>query len=129
MAKTAKATADLQVQDDGTFTVALFFLDSLGVQTATPAGLSATYTASDANPGPSSLNLTPSSDTSSCAGSINQTTIQGIVAGGGALPTGLSVSVTATWTGRASPLTVVASPLIDVVAGPASSFVAQDSTP
>jgi hypothetical protein len=129
MAKSAKATADLQVADNGTFTVSLFFLDAAGVQTPVPAGLAATYTASDATPGPSALVLTPSADTSSCAGSVNQTTVQADSAAGTPLPTGLSVSVTATWTGLAAPLTVVASPLIDIVAGPANSFVATDSTP
>src|SRR5580704_1518 len=124
MAPSKKATADLQVLDNGTFTVTLGFVDADGVTTATPAGLSATYTASDATPGPSSLTLAPSADTSSCAGSVNQTTIQALVAAGTPLPTGLTVSVSATWTGLASPLTVVANPPIDIVAGPAATFVA-----
>jgi hypothetical protein len=129
MANSKKATADLQVLDNGTFTVSLAFQDADGVSTATPAGLAATYTASDATPGPSALTLTPSADTSSAAGSINQATIAADVAAGTGLPTGLTVSVTATWTGLAAPLTVTAAPPIDVVAGPASTFVAADSTP
>lgn len=129
MGKPVKAGADLQVADNGTFTVALLFVDSLGAPTATPAGLSATYTASDANPGPSALVLTPSADTSSCAGSIDQTTIQADIAAGTALPTGLTVSVSATWNGLSASQNVVATPAIDVVAGPASTFVATDSTP
>ena len=130
-----KATADLQVADNGTFTVALTFEDADGVPTVVPAGLSASYTASDATPGPSALTLTPSADTSSCAGSINQTTIAALVAAAQAagttvvLPTGLTVSVTATWNGLASPLTVVAAPPVDVVAGTANTFVAADTTP
>jgi hypothetical protein len=127
--KSAKASADLQVADNGTFTVTLGFVDADGIATPTPSGLSATYTASDATPGPSSLTLTPSADTSSCAGAVNQTTIQALIAAGSPLPTGLTVSVTATWTGLASPLTVSASPAIDIVAGPANSFVAVDSEP
>src|ERR1700677_1424237 len=43
--QSAKATADLQVADNGTFSLVLFFLDALGIQTTVPAGLSATYTA------------------------------------------------------------------------------------
>jgi hypothetical protein len=127
--KAAGVSGDLQVADNGTFTVSLTFQDADGVATTVPAGLSATYTASDATPGPSALTLTPSADTSSCAGSINQTTIQALVAAGTALPTGLTVSVSATWTGLASPVSVVATPPIDVVPGPASTFVAADTTP
>lgn len=127
--KAARATGDLQVADNGTFTVTLTFVDSDNVPTSVPAGLAATYTPSDATPGPSSLTLTPSADTSSAAGSINQTTVQALVAAGTPLPTGLTVSVSATWTGLASPATVTAAPPIDVVAGPAGSFVAADTTP
>ena len=129
---TAKATADLQVTDTGTFTVTLSFADADGVATAEPAGLTATYTASDATPGPSALTLvTPgaSGDTSTAAGSINQATIQADVAAGTPLPTGLTVSVTASWTGLAAPLTVTAAPALDVVAGPASTFIAAATTP
>ena len=129
MAKKVSATADLQVADNGTFTVSLSFQDSDGVATAVPAGLSASYTASDATPGPSALSITPSADTSSAAGSVVQSTIQALVAAGSALPTGLTVSVTATWSGLASPVTVVAAPPIDIVAGPAATFVATESTP
>jgi hypothetical protein len=127
--KAAGASADLQVADNGTFSVTLSFQDSDGVTTPTPAGLSASYVASDATPGPSALTLVPSADTSSCAGSINQATIAADVAAGTPLPTGLTVSVTATWTGLASPATVTAAPPIDVVAGPAATFVAADATP
>jgi hypothetical protein len=128
MATSKKATADLQVLDNGTFTVSLAFQDVDGITTSTPAGLAATYTASDATPGPSALILTPSADTSSAAGSINQTTIAADVAAGTPLPTGLTISVTANWTGLAAPLTVTAAPAIDVVAGPASTFVAADAS-
>lgn len=126
-AKTAKAGADLLVADNGTFTVTLKFKDDANVPTSTPAGLSATYTASDATPGPSALTLTPSADTSSAAGTVNQTTIQALVAAGTALPTGLTVAITATWTGLASPQTVTATPPIDIVAGPANTFVAEEA--
>lgn len=124
-----KASADLQVADNGTFSVVLAFKDADGVTVPTPAGLSATYTASDATPGPSAVDLTPSADTSSCGGAVDQTTIAALVAAGTALPTGLTISITATWTGLASPLTVVADPAIDIVAGPANSFVATETTP
>jgi hypothetical protein len=127
--KSVKAAGDLAVADNGTFTVALLFVDADGVPTAVPAGLAATYAASDATPGPSALTLAPSADTSSAAGSITQATIQALVAAGSPLPTGLTVSVSATWTGLSAPQNVVATPAIDVVAGPAGSFVAQDTTP
>lgn len=127
--KAVSAAGDLQVADNGTFTVNLGFTDADGISVPTPAGLSASYTASDATPGPSSLTLTPSADTSSCAGSINQAAIQALVAAGQPLPTGLTVSVTASWTGLAAPATMTAAPPIDVVAGPAGSFVASDTTP
>src|SRR5580692_4134817 len=74
--KAAGLGADLQVADNGTFSVNLTFQDADGITVPTPAGLSASYVASDATPGPSALTLTPSADTSSCAGSINQATIQ-----------------------------------------------------
>jgi hypothetical protein len=127
--KTAGIAGDLQVADNGTFTVACTFIDADGVNTGVPAGLALTYTASDGTPGPSALTLTPSTDTSSCAGSINQATIAADVAAGTALPTGLTVTVAGTWTGLASPASVTAAPAIDVVAGPAGSFVAADTTP
>lgn len=127
--KAAGTSADLQVADNGTFTVSLTFQDADGINVPTPAGLSATYTASDANPGPSALVLTPSSDGSSCAGSINQATIQALIAAGQPLPTGLTVGVSATWTGVSNPVQETAEPPIDVVAGPASTFVAADATP
>lgn len=135
MANVAKATADLQVADNGTFTVNNTFQDEALVKTAVPPGLSLTYTASDAVPGPSVLTLTPSADTSSCAGAINQATIQAQQAAAAAagvpfvLPTGLTITVSGSWTGLAAPQTSVAKPPIDVVAGPAGSFVAEDATP
>jgi hypothetical protein len=128
----AGIAGDLQVLDNGTFTITLSFTDAAGLPTLTPTGLVVTYTASDATPGPSSLVLAtpgPSGDQSTCAGSINQTTLQALVAAGQPLPTGLTVSVTANWTGLASPLTANAAPALDVVGGPASTFVAKDSTP
>lgn len=128
MGKALKVAGDLQVADNGTFEVTLRFVDSIGEPAAVPAGLSAVYTASDATPGPSALTLVPSEDTSSAAGSVNQANLQALPPGT-ALPSGLTVSITATWTGLASPLTAVAAPPIDVIAGPANSFVATESTP
>jgi hypothetical protein len=130
MAKATRTVAgDLQVADNGTFTVNNSFLDSDQVPTAAPAGLALTYTSSDSTPGPSVLTLTPSADTSSCAGSINQAAVQALVAAGTALPTGLTITVAGTWTGLATPASVVAAPPIDVVAGTAGSFVAAATTP
>ena len=138
MAKSAKVTGDLQVADNGTFSVTLSFTDADGIATSVPAGLAATYTASDATPGPSALTLASpgtSGDASTCAGSINQATIQALVAAAAAagtavvLPTGLTVSISATWTGVTTPVTGTAAPAIDVVAGPASTFVATETTP
>jgi hypothetical protein len=129
VANKLKATADLQVADNGTFTVTLTFKDADGANAVVPPGLSASYTGSDATPGPSALSFVPSADTSSAAGSINQSTIQALIAAGQPLPTGLTVNISATWTGLASPQNVVAAPPIDVVAGPASSFVAAETTP
>lgn len=126
--KNLGASADLQVNDaTGTFNIVLSFQDADGVSTATPAGLSATYSASDATPGPSVLDLAPSPDTASCAGAVDQANIKALISGGGALPTDITISITATWDGLASPLTVVADPAIDIVAGPAASFVAKAS--
>lgn len=125
--KRLKATANLQIADDGTFNVNLQFQDSDGANASVPAGLSATYTPSDATPGPSVLDLTPSADTSSAAGAIDQAAIKALIASGAPLPTNLQVSIIATWTGLASPQTVVATPPIDVVAGLAQTFVAQES--
>lgn len=127
--KAVGVAGDLQVADNGTFTVTLSFKDADGFATGVPAGLSAAYAASDAAPGPSILTLTPSADTSSCAGSINQTVAQGLATAGTPLPTGLTVNVSATWTGQTTPVSVTAAPPIDVVPGPASTFVAADATP
>lgn len=127
--KKLSAAGDLQVADNGTFTINLKFKDADGVSTSNPTGLSAQYVASDATPGPSALDLTPSADGSSCAGAIDQAAVQTLVAAGTPLPEGLTVSITATWDGQTTPQTVVAAPPIDVVPGPANSFVAEESTP
>ena len=123
------AAGDLQVADDGTFTVTLSFKDNDLVPTGVPPGLSATYTPSDATPGPSALVLAPNADTSAAAGSVNQDVIKALVAAGSPLPEGLTISVSATWTGLASPQTMVAAPPIDITPGAAGSFVATESEP
>src|ERR1700734_313743 len=123
------ATGDIVVNDDGTFTVNNTFKDGDGFNTANPAGLALTYTSSDATPGPSIFTLTPSPDTSSCAGVVNQTTAQAIAASGGTLPTGLTIPVAGTWTGLPSPLSQVANLPLDVAPGTANTFVAAVSEP
>jgi hypothetical protein len=132
MAKSVKVAGDLQVTDQSTFSVVLSFKDADGVPTAVPAGLTATYTPSDSTPGPSLLNITTpgsSGDQSTAAGTINQTTIAALVAAGTPLPQGLTITVVASWTGLASPQTVVAGPPIDLIPGPAASTAAIDTTP
>jgi hypothetical protein len=129
MADAKKATGDLSVADNGTFTGTLTFKDSLGAPTSTPAGLSTTFTPSDATPGPSSLVCTPNADQAGFAGTVNATTVQALIAAGTALPTGLTVAFTATWTGLATPVSGTFSPAIDLVAGPANSVVATEATP
>lgn len=124
--------ADLQVNEaTGTFTVVLSFKDKNGFKAKVPAGLSASYVASDATPGPSLLVLAPSADQSTAAGSIDQAAAQALLANGGTLPTGLTITVTvsAGLEGQTAPVTAVADPPIDVVAGPAATFVAAESTP
>lgn len=123
-----KATADLQVNEvTGTFKVTLGFKDADGAVAAVPTGLSVQYTPSDATPGPSFLNLTPSADQSSADGSVNQDVAKAANAAGQTLPTGLTVGVTATWDGLAAPQSVLADPAIDVTPGPASTFVATEA--
>jgi hypothetical protein len=128
--KAAKAGADLVVNEvTGTFTVTLTFEDADDASVPTPAGLSASYQSSDASPGPSIFNLTPSADTSSCAGAVNQTQAKALNDAGTPLPTGLIISGTVTWTGLASPIPFTASPALDVAAGAAGQVVAVASEP
>jgi uncharacterized protein YoxC len=128
----AKVAGDLAVADNGTFTGTLAFKDSLGETTAVPAGLVVTNTSSDSTPGPSIFNLVtpgPSGDQSTFAGSVNQTTVAALVAAGTALPTALTISFSATWTGLAAPVTGTYAPNLDVVPGPAATAVAVISEP
>jgi hypothetical protein len=129
MGTPVKATADLVVADNGTFTVTNNFQDADLVKAAVPAGLALTYTPSDATPGPSILLLTPSADTASCQGAINQDVVKALNTAGTPLPTGVTVIVAGTWTGLAAPASIVANPAIDVGPGPANSFVPVVSTP
>lgn len=127
----AKASADLQVADNGTFTVTLKFLDADGVPATTPVGLAASYAGSDSAPGPSVLTLAPAADMASAAGSINQATVAALIAAGLPLPTGVTVniSITAGLAGQAAPVSIVAAPPIDVVAGPAVAAAGGVTTP
>jgi hypothetical protein len=128
--KAAAAAADLVLDETtGTFTVTLSFEDVDDAKVPTPAGLSATYTDSTATPGPDYLTLTPSADTSSCAGSVNQTVAKAQNDAGVPLPTGVTISGTATWTGLASPVSFTASPALDLVAGAAGQVSASVSEP
>lgn len=128
--RAAKAGADLVVNEvTGTFTVTLTFEDADDAAVPTPAGLSASYAASDGAPGTSITTLTPSADTSSCAGAVNQTVAKALNDAGTPLPTGVQITGTVTWTGLATPISFTASPALDFVAGAAGQVVAVASEP
>lgn len=117
--KAAKIAGNLQVNDDGTFNVVLSFFDGDGAQLpqgTVPPGLAAVYTPSDSSPGPSVLDLTPSADTSSAAGAVDQPAIKALITAGTPLPQGLTIGITGTWNGLATPFSIVAAPPLDIVA-------------
>jgi hypothetical protein len=125
--KSATASADISINDNGTATITLNFLDADGVATSVPAGVTPTYgPASDAaaDGTGSSFTLTPSADGLSCAVAVVQPPPQ-------PLHTGVTFTVTVPsgLAGQTSPQSVQTDPPLDVVAGPANSFVAAVSEP
>ncbi len=125
--QSAKATADTTINDDGTGTINLTFLDKEGITTGAPAGIAPVFgPASDAAPDGtgSSFVLTPSADGLSCAVAVVNPPPQ-------PLHTGVTFAVTISsgLAGQTDPITVQTDPPLDVVAGPASSFVAAVSEP
>lgn len=120
-----KASADISINDNGTATIQLQFQDADGVNVPPPAGIQVQYgPASDENPGPSSFTLTPSQDTLSCQVVVVQPPPQ-------PLHTGVTFTVTVPsgLAGQTAPISVQTDPPLDVVPGPASSFVAAVSEP
>ena len=89
--RAVRVAGDLQVGDDGTYTVTPTFYDGAGVPTTNvPSGVSLSYAGSDATPGPSALSVSPNPDPNTGAkGVINQATIQALVAA--AIATGTPV--------------------------------------
>lgn len=127
MAGKVKASADITINDNGTGTINLSFLDADGIATTPPAGIGANVTygpASDAAPGPSSFTLTPSADGLSCAVAVVQPPPQPLHTG-----VTFSVTVSAGLAGQTAPQTVQSDPPLDVIPGPASTFVAAVTEP
>ena len=114
---------DLQVLDSGAVLITADAVDADGVTTAWPAGVSApVVSASDSTPGPSSFNVGTPVQTAT-----GFTVLAGVVQ---PPPTPLHTGVTFTltvdsgFTGQTAPIAVVTQ-AVDVVAGPATGFVAK----
>lgn len=119
--KAKKATANIQVNDDGTFNIPLTFRDNddapLPAGTV-PAGLTTSVVPSDATPGPSVCQVTTNDTTGVEAGAFDQAALKALVDAGSPLPTGINFTITANWTGLAAPLTVTTDNSLDIVANP-----------
>jgi hypothetical protein len=114
-----KVSADLAINDDGTALITLSFLDHEGIPTTNvPTGLDIQYgPASDGDP--SSFELTPSDDKLTCAVKVVNPPPQ-------PLHTGVTFAVTIAGglANQTAPIVEQTDPPLDVVAGPAESFVA-----
>lgn len=114
-----KVSADLAINDDGTALITLSFLDHEGIPTTNvPTGLDIQYgPASDGDP--SSFELTPSDDKLTCAVKVVNPPPQ-------PLHTGVTFAVTIAsgLANQTAPIVEQTDPPLDVVAGPAESFVA-----
>lgn len=128
--KKTSATADLQVQDDGSVLLTVNAVDSDGEPTTWPSGA----------PAPTGGEIDPSGFTgpffswgtpvaTSTGYTLTGTVNQSALTSGAALPTGITVTATIAsgFTNQTAPITVNASPLVDLVPGPASTIVASAS--
>lgn len=127
---------DLQVNDNGTITITVKAVDADNVPTTWPTAAPApTVTETDPSgfTGPfftfAAAVATADGKGFTLAGSVNQPAIQAL--GGGALPVGINFGaiVASGFPNQTGPETEPVSPPVDIVAGPANSFVAAVSEP
>lgn len=128
--------ADLAVNDNGTVTLTVTALDNDGIPTTWPS----------AAPAPTGGEVDPAGFTGpffifaaavalangkgfTLGGSVNQAAIQAL--GSNPLPTGIQLTATVAsgFPNQTAPESENAEPLVDIVAGPANSFVAAVSEP
>ena len=121
MAKANKVSPAITINDNGTATISNTFYDADGIATTAPAGLVLSYAEGDTS---GSFTVTPSADTLSCVVAVVQPPPQ-------PLAQGMTFNVTCAsgLAGQTASITVVSDPPLDVVAGPAGSFVAAVSEP
>jgi hypothetical protein len=121
MAKAKKVSAAITINDNGTATITNTFFDQDGIQTSAPAGLTLSYAEGDAS---GSFTVTPSADTLSCVVAVVQPPPQPLAQG-----VTFNVTCASGLAGQTASVTVVSDPPLNVVAGPAGSFVAAVAEP
>lgn len=119
MAKANKVSPAISINDNGTATITNTFYDVDGIATSAPAGVSLSYADTSG-----SFTLTPSADTLSCVAAVVQPPPQPL-----AQNVTFGVTCASGLAGQSAPLTVQTDPPLNVVPGPAGSFVAAVSEP
>lgn len=122
--------ADLQVLDNGSVVITVTAEDAAGVVTAWPSGAPAP-TVSETDPsgftGPFFNFAAPVATATgfTLTGAVNQAALKGLAS----LPTGITFSLSAAsgFAGQTAPIVVPVTPPVDIISGPAATFVASEA--
>jgi len=119
MAKPNTVSPAISVNDNGTATITNTFYDVDGIATSAPTGVTLSYADTSG-----SFTLTPSADTFSCVAAVIQPPPQPL-----AQNVTFGVTCASGLVGQTAPITVQTDPPLNVVSGPAGSFVAAVTEP